>query len=128
MAKFPDKNLSTSLLNTQGEFLRALALGGDCVDYEKLSVGDAAVVTLNVPASAQKAILTVIGDATAANSDRVIHFREDGNNPTTGTSGEGMPIGDNGTYTILSADNLANFKMIGIEAGKTHSVRVQYYA
>ena len=125
--KYPsDSDLSK--FSVQMELLNALLRGGICVGYENLALDHDPLVTLTVPASAQYAIITVIADGTVANADRVIHFREDGSNPTTTTAGEGMPIGDNGSYVIKNRENLLNFKAIGIENGKNHQLRIQYYA
>jgi len=38
-----------------------------------------------------------------------------------------MALADNREYKVVGSGNLANFKIIGIEAGKTHILRVQYY-
>jgi hypothetical protein len=111
----------------QYKWFNALLHGGRCLGYEKLTVDDAPAVALTPSAGAKYAILFVEADATNANLNRAIHWREDGTNPTTGAAGEGMVLGDNGVLDIKGAANIADFRMIGREAGKVHTVRVQYY-
>lgn len=118
------KGDTTNLLQ---ELTNALLRGGECVGYEAVAVTDLAIATLTVPATATYALIVVIGDTTVANPSRVIHWRMDGGNPATGVAGAGIPIGNNGEMEIKNAADLANFKAIGIEGAKTHSLRVAYF-
>lgn len=128
MANFLDEFENDGQLNATNSLLRGILRGGQCVGYEDIDVDETAVVTLTKPASASYALIALQADITSGNADRVIHFREDGINPTTGAAGVGMPLGDNGSYSIKTTQNINNFKAIGIEAGKAHKIRVQYYA
>lgn len=125
---FPQLNASDPVQSGEMKLLHALVHGGKCLGYEKLSVDDSAPVPLTVPDGAKYAILVVDADATSTNPNKVINWREDGDDPTNdaGTN-EGLILGDNSILEIKGAANLANFKMIGKEASKTHNVRVQYY-
>lgn len=109
------------------QWFNALLHGGRCLGYEDFFVDDAPLAVLTIPAGAKYALIYVQADTTSANLNRVVHFREDGGDPTTGVAGDGIPLPDNGVYECSGAANLANFKIIGIEAGKTHTIRVIYY-
>lgn len=109
------------------KWFSAILYGGRCIGYEDFTVDDAPYATLTIPAGAKYAMIYVQGDSTSANLNRVVHFREDGGDPTTGTSGDGMPLADNGVYECRGPANLSSFKIIGIEAGKVHTIRVIYY-
>lgn len=55
---------------------------------------------------------------------RVIRFKE--NNSDT-SANSGVALGDNDLYEITGRWNLESFRVIEIEAGKSHVLRVQYY-
>jgi len=119
---FPDPS-STSNGNL-GAYLSAILYTGKCLGYEDLAFDDAPEVALAaVPAGARLAVCVVEADASQAGLARVARYREDGNAPT---AAEGMPVGDNGFFE-LTGDNIAAFKIIGITAGKAHTLKVQYY-
>ena len=114
---------------TQNDLLAGILFGGDCIGYEKIAVGSAAPVgldllTLGKGLGARKALVVIEADASSTNLDRVVRFREDGTNPN---ATDGLPIPDNGKLEVSDL-NLANFKMIGIEGGKNHTAQVLYYA
>lgn len=116
----------TTFDNTELEFLSALLYGGKCLGYENIAVDDTAEVSLdaanNFPAK-RYALLYVEAGSGVADAVKVIRWREDGVAPT---ASEGMPLGDNGTLDV-KGDNIADFGMIGIDVGITHSVKVLYY-
>jgi hypothetical protein len=60
----------------------------------------------------------------ATATDKIIRYREDQVDPTASV---GMPLGDLSIYEVGGEANLSNIKFIGIEAGKTHKLRVSYY-
>jgi len=97
------------------------ALGG----FQILTVTDAAAVSLTVPTGASMAVISTEGDSTASDTSRVVMFKENGTSPT---ATEGIGQGNNDVYISRGFTNLSNFKAIGIEAGKTHKLKVQYYA
>lgn len=113
------------------KLLHALVHGGKCLGYEKISVDDTAVKTLTIAGAtvnAKYAILFVDADQTNANLNKAINWTEDGTDPTNNAgTNQGLILGDNSVLEVKGAANLAAFKMIGKEAGKTHTVRVQYY-
>ena len=54
-----------------------------------------------------------------------IRFKENGSDPSANS---GIALGDNDLYEITGRWNLEQlFRVIGIEAGKNHVLRVQYY-
>lgn len=95
-----------------------------CVGDEKLDVTDLTAVSLTVPARATSAIITVEASTSAATTAKVVRFRESGD---TATDSIGTPLGDLDTYECLGPEALANFSIIGIEAGKTHTLNINYY-
>jgi hypothetical protein len=99
----------------------------DCIGFEEISVNDSTVQKLSIPNGATSALITVVADPSTTDLRNVVWWKEDGNVPTTGANGEGMPLGHLGVYECKGVINLKNFQVIGIEAGKTHSVRISYY-
>ena len=95
-----------------------------CVKYEQVSVTDTPAVTLVPPTNAFSALITVEGDATVASTTKVVRYREDG---TARSSTVGMPLGHLDSYEVTLNNNITNFKVIGIEAGKTHKLNISYY-
>ena len=116
----PYKNLSDQTSDKHAGF-------NDCRGYEAISVTDLEVKTLTIPNGSSYAIITIIASSTASDPEYVAWWMEDGNDPTTGDAGAGMPIGHLGVLEPKGITNLNNFKIIGREAGKTHLVRVKYY-
>jgi len=103
-----------------------LVNGKLCIGYEKLAVGSGAAVGFAaIPARAETCIMVCEADATEAGLPRVVRFREDG--VALPTAAEGMPLGDNGIWECKKRANLLAIKFIGITAGKTHSLKIQYY-
>lgn len=99
--------------------------GQKAIGVQKIALTNA-VQVLTIPDSgASKAIITIEADSTSANLGRVARFYETGALPT-GT--DGLTLGDSEVYEILGAENLANFKIIGIEALKNHVLQVQYFS
>jgi hypothetical protein len=113
------------------KYYNALLYGGKCLGYEKITVDSAAVKTFTLAgdvANAKYAILFVDADTTSADMNKIINWREDGTDPTNNAgTNQGLILGDNSILEIKGPANLSNFKMIGKEAAKTHTVRVQYY-
>lgn len=91
--------------------------------FENVTVNDTAVVNLTIPTDAISADISVEADATALSKAKVIRFKENGSNPSTSS---GFPFGE-GIFKVIGKNNLNNFKIIGIEAGKSHTLQVQYY-
>ena len=120
-----------------GNFLSALLHGGKSLGYRSFTFNDAAAkafsdiadpdgggpLAAGIPSGAVYAICVIEADATQADQARVARFRCDNTAPT---AAEGMPLGDNGSFEV-KGDNLNTFKIIGITAGKTHTVRVEFY-
>lgn len=88
-----------------------------------LPVTDASAA-LTVPSDAYSAIIVIIAHASAVRTDDVARFWEDGSIPT---AAQGLVLGDRTPYEIKGRDNLSNFKIIGVDAGLTHSLQIQYY-
>lgn len=99
--------------------------GGTCIGYENLVVTDAAAVAPTIPADTVQARLIVAANAATAIAGRALRFREDGTDPT---AANGMLLGDLSVYFISNPANLANLKLIGIDAGLSHNVHIQYYS
>ena len=126
-APFPGNSQTHSTTN---DILLAILHGGKCLGYAELDFDDANPAAYlsdlpgGIPAAAQRAIIFIEADATEINQPRVAMFRE---TDVDATPSAGMPIGDNGTVEINGAVNLENFSIIGITAGKIHTMRVQFY-
>jgi len=97
----------------------------DSAGIESLTVGSAsAVVLASVPAAANTALVSVEGDATALDLTKCIRITQNGTAPT---STVGMILGNLDVYEIKTRINIANFKVIGIEAGKTNILKIEYF-
>lgn len=93
--------------------------------YEDIDVDDQDVKPLTVPDSAVSASIFFEADPSATNKDCIIRFKENGADPAI-DSGQGW--GHKDIFNPTGKDVLDNLKFIGVEAGKTHKLRVQYYA
>jgi hypothetical protein len=111
--------------NQISEMLYGLLTGGRCIKDDSFTVDNTAAVSLVIPVGAVWALLVVEADATATSTDKVVRFTLDGT--TVPDAVIGMPLGDLDPLDVKDEKNLSNFKVIGIEAGKTHTVRVQYF-
>lgn len=95
------------------------------IGYQNLTVTSDTIATkLTIPTKANYAIIRVVADSGTSNKALVIRFRMDGTDPT---SSEGMPIGDKESFDINETQNLANFRVISIEASKTHNLYILYF-
>ena len=92
--------------------------------YEDLTVTDAEAKSLTVPEDAVSATISIEAAVSVTDKSRVIRFKENGSDPSVNS---GIALGDNDLYEITSRWNLESFRVIGIEAGKSHALRVQYY-
>ncbi|HAP69921.1 MAG TPA: hypothetical protein DCR04_09395 [Flavobacteriales bacterium] len=92
--------------------------------YEDLAVTDMEVAQLTIPENGISATISIEADGSAAEKSRVVRFKENGSDPTASS---GIALGENDLYEITGRWNLENFRVIGIEAGKSHVLRVQYY-
>lgn len=115
--KIPFHNVISDLLYT-------LFFQGECVGYVTLEVNADAVSTLSIPEYARYAMMVIESDPYQYNKDIVLRFREDGEAPT---SVEGMPLGDFGVYEVKGTENMQRFKIIGIEPGRQHKIRIQFF-
>lgn len=117
---------NTDAIYRTGRLIARDARGRKAVGVVKITVDDDPVVLLSsIPESANCALLCVEADSTAADKTKVIRFYEDGTAPT---STDGFPLGNLDFYEIDNRANMFGFKMIGIEAAKTHTIQVLYYA
>jgi hypothetical protein len=115
--------LEELILISSGERGR-IAISQSDDGYQDLTVNDTAVKILTVPSEAIAASIHFETDETSSNKSRALRFKENGTNPTA-TSGQAF--GDGDVLELLGKASLDNFKIIGIEAGKNHALRIQYY-
>jgi hypothetical protein len=115
--------------STTNDLLFAICGMINCIGYQNILVDDTVVKTLTPPLYSLFALITVEADPATADKKKVIRFTEDNLSIPTNVAGTdlGMPLGDLSIYECKGLANLPAFQMIGREAGKTHSVRVQYY-
>lgn len=92
--------------------------------YEDLTVEDSEAKQLTVPDDAVSASIFFEVDASATNKARALRYKENGTAPTANS---GQPFGDGDVLELFGKTSLDNFQVIGIEAGKSHVLRVQYY-
>ena len=100
--------LEELMLWTSGERGR-VAIDEASNGYEDLTVDDSEAKGLTVPDIAISAS---------------VFFEVDGTAPTA-TSGQSF--GDGDVLELFGKTSLDNFQVIGIEAGKSHILRIQYY-
>lgn len=112
-------------LSKETQYLNALLYGGKCLGYFEITFGSGAAIPLpTIPDGAQTAIIYIEAGVADVDKGRVARYREDNAAPTAAA---GMPIGDDGVMEITGRANLDGFKIIGINGGVTHTLRVQYY-
>lgn len=88
--------------------------------YEKIEFDEKEAKTLTPPENAIYAeMILESGDDEKVSA----RFMENGNTPT---AIEGMPLNDL-AYLEVKKANLIKFKVIGIQAGITHNLKVQYF-
>lgn len=104
-------------------YLAGILLGGTVIGYEELTVGSGAVAVLTPPDKAKKAILVMEADGSSSNLRKVARYKIGDTNPT---ANEGFPISDEAVFEVGTLYNLKRFKVIGIQAGKTHKIQVEY--
>lgn len=92
--------------------------------YEDLAVDDSEAKQLTVPDDAVSASIFFEVDTSASNKARALRYKENGTAPTANS---GQPFGDGDVLELFGKTSLDNFQVIGIEAGKNHVLRVQYY-
>lgn len=124
--QYPESDSTSGGLNgSVVGYLSAILYGGKCLLLNEAPFDDTAEIQLpSIPDGAKAALVIIEADATEADAARVARFRQDGANPTAAI---GMPVGDNGSFEIKGSANLAAFRIIGITAGKTHKLTVEYY-
>jgi hypothetical protein len=108
--------------NIEG-YLAGILLGGTVIGYEELTVTAGSAVSLTPPDKAKKAILVMEADQSTTNLRKVARYKVGDVAPT---SSEGIPISDEAVFEIGMLFNLNRFKVIGIQAGKTHKIQVEY--
>lgn len=118
--------------------LHGLLVGGQALAFETVAVSNAALVSLpigNNTAWADKIVYCRIMlevDATASITNKAVRFVQSpsiGGASVTGSlvTNNGFAFGDLGIITVNGPENMKNFRCIGVEAGKTHHLRVEYY-
>jgi hypothetical protein len=104
--------------------LAGILYGGIVLGYQQIDVTATTAVSLTVPDKAKKAIIIVEADPTTGNKTQVVRYQSGENANPTATVG--IAIGDKGAFDIGLLWNLKRAKFIGIEAGKTHKLIVEY--
>lgn len=82
------------------------------------------VVNADVPPEAVSGSLFFEIDETSSHRDIAIRFKENGSMPTA-TKGQG--VGHKDIFNPRGKQLLEQLRFIGIEADKSHTIRVQYY-
>lgn len=93
------------------------------IGNEQLAVGSGAAVSLTVPTGAGFAFISVDADGTQVGLEKVIRFTYGTTDPTAIL---GHAVGDDNDI-FVGLDNLATFKVIGVTAGKNHTLQITYF-
>jgi len=119
------------------QVLKNILLGGICRGYNYITVDNAAVKTFSTmgaagdetpPEDSIIALIEVIGDTTSSSFKDIILVTEDGTDPDNSTNPtKGMIYGDRSWFQVKGLTNFSNARFIGIEAGKTHQLRISFY-
>lgn len=116
---------------TAQEFLAGILYGGQAIAFETITVTAGAPAKLlqtldpRIQGKCRIALIVLEADSTTPIPTRAVRFRQDTVAPTATV---GHWIGDNGAIEIKNLINLRNVQFIGINAGKTHKLQVQYFA
>ena len=127
---YPHKNFAPTedyleelMLWTSGERGR-IAIDEANNGYEDLTVDDSEEKSLTVPSDAVSASVFFEVNSTTTDKARALRYKENGTAPTANS---GQPFGDGDVLELFGKTSLDNFQVIGIEAGKSHILRIQYY-
>ena len=122
---------STNTQATSDGYLSGLLYGGQVIAYATLQVGAAIPVGLpdlaadSLLKQTKRIVIAIEAAAGTAYLPMVMRYKMDGTEPT---ASEGMPLGHLGVLDAGHYINLKNLKFVGIEAGKTHKVTVEFRA
>ena len=116
--------LEELVLQVSGERGR-VAISEEENGYQDLNVNNAGPKSLTVPERTVSAEIHVEADPTSAIATRAIRYKHNGSAPA---SSSGMALGNGDVIEVFGKDNLDQFMAIGIETGKSHWLRIQYYA
>lgn len=95
------------------------------ISYAQTTFDNSPAIRLpNIPNDAMIAIITIEASSTATDPTKCARYVE---GVGTLSTSSGMPIGDLDTYEVFGSDGIAQFQIIGIESGKTHTLNVTYY-
>ena len=115
--KLPFHNVISDLLYT-------LFFQGECIAYQTMIVDSSIAIGLNIPDKARYVVLVVECHTSQFNKDLVLRFCEDGQTPE---ANHGMPLGNLGLYEVKGNTNMSRFRIIGVEIGLEHTVRLQFF-
>ena len=108
-------------LDTQSKLLAIEESKGG---YLRLNIRFGNITQIQVPPLAVEALIMVESDPTATDPTRAMRFKENGVSPTPSS---GFGLGNNDVYQIKGNEHLKNFRITGIEEGKSHFVQVQFF-
>ena len=92
--------------------------------FQKITLDTTQVKLLTIPTDAVSATLQLEADSTTTNKQKVIRVKYSGTNPTLT---DGFVYEDGIIIPLAGRDNLQKLRIIGLEAGKQHTLWVQYY-
>ncbi len=92
---------------------------------EYISFDDSVAVNLSaIPIGANWAVINLECDDTDPAPNRCAMYRVDGG---VATDVDGTGLGDNESRDVLTLKSMQDLSIIGIEGGKTHELKVQYF-
>lgn len=125
--------VSPPFSQSQEQLLYALLIGGKCLESRSILVGANAIVRLPTVDKAQYALLIIEANSNTSDKAKVLRLAEAHLSPNGEAwtvdelKAHGLPLGDLSAIEVKGTDNLAQAVLVGIEAGLSHRVNVQYY-
>jgi hypothetical protein len=95
--------------------------------FQDLEVTELSVVSLTRPTSpliGNACTISVEADSTSTDKLRVVRYTLNQQDPDTDL---GQALGDNDFLELRNSEQVRNFRVIGLEAGKTHKLKIQYF-
>jgi hypothetical protein len=120
-----------NLLAASRDYLSKIFNGRTCIGSETIAITDSSTVkslTSSIYSGATSAEITVeVGSTASTITNAAVRYSLSATSPTsTAITGAGVPLGDFDTIEILGGNNIAAFKVIGMDA-VSKALKVQYF-
>lgn len=120
-------SITEQILKDIRTFISIGVTGRTCIGSEVITLSNASVSTLNIPAGAVTAEIT-LESAAATPLSTGARYSLSTTAPATGATPtvSGIPIGDGDTVEIVGGSNLMAFKVINVNTD-TRALKIQYF-